>query len=97
MVVIEVAFSWQSRQMVILFSNELTTSDCVFQLYFESSRRSKFYLQIYIEIYSQIRPGGHPSNRTILPKIRLTGHFLGHPSNRTIGNFGQTHSTCYVT
>ena len=34
MVVIEVAFSWQSRQMVILFSHELTTSDCVFQLYF---------------------------------------------------------------
>ena len=51
MVLIEVAFSWQSRQMVILFSHELTTSDCVFQLYYESSRRSKFYLQIYIKIY----------------------------------------------
>ena len=48
--------------------------------------------------YTKIRPGEHPSNRTILPKIRLTGQFffLGHPSNRTIGKFGQTYSTCNV-
>ena len=26
-------------------------------------------------MYSQIRQGGHPSNRTILPKIRLAGQF----------------------
>ena len=25
--------------------------------------------------YTVIRPEGHPSNRTILPKIRLTGQF----------------------
>ena len=31
------------------------------------------------KVYTQIRPGGHPSNRTVLPKIRLTGHFFGSP------------------
>ena len=25
--------------------------------------------------YTRVRPGGRPSNRTILPKVRLTGQF----------------------
>ena len=29
------------------------------------------------DIYTVFRPRGHPSNRAILPKIRLTGQFFG--------------------